>query len=354
MRIVGRRKFLKYVVATPAAGLLAPMIAWSRPRRIRAAAVQMEPRLADVEANLSQAEQLIKEAVKKGAEWIALPEMFTTAVAFHDDMLRAIRPIDGAPAQFLRDQSKLHNVTIGGSFLAQDKNKVFNSFLMFFPDGSSFRHDKDQPTYWETCYYEGGNDDGVLNTPAGDIGVALCWEMIRSRTARRLKGKIEMVMAGSTWWTLPNEADPDHPYRRVNKDMLQQAPPTLSRMLGVPVVHGAHAGSFSGFDSPELPDVAYDSAYLGTAMICDAQGVILAQRQAAQGAGVVLANVDMVKKPINVEPIPDRFWLPKQMPKEWKDAWTRWFPRGEDYYQIVTLPYLETGEMDEYVPPFMR
>ena len=323
-------------------------------RTLRVAAVQMAPKLTDVEANLSQAEQLIKEAVKKGAQWIALPEMFTTAVAFHEGMLSAIRPIDGAPAEMLRVQSKRHNVIVGGSFLAQDENGVYNSFLLFFPDGSSYRHDKDQPTYWETCYYQGGNDDGVLNTPAGDIGVALCWEMIRSRTARRLKGKVEMVLAGSAWWTLPNEADPDHPYRQVNKDMLQQAPATLSRMLGVPVVHGAHAGSFSGFDSPELPDVAYDSAYLGNAMICDARGTILAQRKMEQGAGVVLADIDVANAPASGEPIPDRFWLPEQMPQEWKDAWTRWFPRGEDYYRTVTLPYLASGELEEYIPPYLR
>jgi len=314
----------------------------------------MVPKLADVEANISQAEQLIKEAVNKGAQWIVLPEMFTTAAAFHEDMLRAIRPIDGAPAQFLRDQSKRYSVTVGGSFLAQDENRVFNSFLLYFPDGSSYRHDKDHPTYWERCYYEGGNDDGVLKTPAGDIGVALCWELIRSQTARRLKGKVEMVLAGSTWWTLRNEADPDHPYRQVNKDMLQQAPAALSRMLGVPVVHGAHAGSFSGFDSPELPDIVYDSAYLGTAMICDARGAILAQRHMEQGAGVVLADIDVGDKPVSSEPIPDRFWLPDQMPEEWKDAWTRWFPRGEDYYQTITLPYLASGKLNEYIPSYMR
>jgi hypothetical protein len=42
------------------------------------------------------------------------------------------------------------------------------------------------------------------------------------------------------------------------------------------------------------------------------------------------------------------------MPQEWKDAWHRWFPRGEDYYKTVTLPYVETGELEEYIPPYLR
>ena len=61
-----------------------------------------------------------------------------------------------------------------------------------------------------------------------------------------------------------------------------------------------------------------------------------------------------VRVPCVSEAVPDRFCLPEQMPQEWKEAWTRWFRRGEDYYQTVTLPYLETGELEEYLPPHLR
>jgi predicted amidohydrolase len=314
----------------------------------------MAPKLGDVSANLAQAEQLLDQAVRQGADWIVLPEMFTSAAAFHEDMVRAIRPLDGAPAQLLQEKAKRHKVTVGGSFLARDGDQVRNSFLLFLPDGSRYRHDKDQPTYWETCYYQDGADDGVLHTPAGNIGVALCWEMIRTRTARRLKGEVQLVLAASTWWTLPDEAAADHPFRKVNLEMLQQAPASLSRMLGVPVIHASHAGRFSGFDSPELPDVPYDSSYLGETMICDAQGNMVVRRGLEQGSGVVIADIDIPTAPQPTQPIPQRFWLPESMPQAWKDAWTRWLPRGRDYYQTITLPYLATGELQEYIPPFMR
>ncbi len=45
--------------------------------------------------------------------------------------------------------------------------------------------------------------------------------------------------------------------------MVEGAPSRLARLLSVPVVHAAHTGTFSGFDSSELPDVAYHSFYLG-------------------------------------------------------------------------------------------
>jgi hypothetical protein len=125
-------------------------------------------------------------------------------------------------------------------------------------------------------------------------------------------------------------------------------------MLGVPVVHASHAGPFEGYDSPELPDVPYRSTYLGEAMITDAAGEVLARRGREDGAGVVAAEVRLPARPLASEDIPDSFWLPEQMPQEWIDSWHRWFARGEDYYQTVTLPYLATGEIDDYVPPYMR
>jgi hypothetical protein len=108
------------------------------------------------------------------------------------------------------------------------------------------------------------------------------------------------------------------------------------------------------YDSPELPDVPYRSAYLGEAMITDASGDVLARRQMHEGAGVVTADVVLPANPAPSDDIPDRFWLPEQMPQEWIDAWERWFARGSDYYQTVTLSYLASGEIEEYVPPYLR
>jgi len=359
---IRRRRFCKWLAASALLLGQHPLLAspataesgTAGAETLKVAAIQMEPQLGAVDANLAQAEQLVREAAAKQATLIMLPEMFTSAAAFHEDIIKAIRPLNGAPAQLLKDLARQDNTIVGGSFLAEDEGRVFNTFLLAMPDGTTFRHDKDFPTYWETCYYEKGNDDGVLPTPLGPLGTALCWEMIRSGTARRLRGKVQLLLAGSTWWTLPEEAGPDHPLRAVNLEMLMEAPPRLARMLGVPVVHAAHAGPFVGYESPELPDVPYRSVYLGEAMITDASGNVLARRKLDDGAGVVTADITVSPDATPSEAIPERFWLPEQMPQEWIDSWDRWFARGEDYYQTVTLPYLASGEIEEYVPPYMR
>jgi predicted amidohydrolase len=355
-----RRQFNKFLLGSLLGASWPGLAAVSNPGikpapRLRVAAIQMAPRLGDMPANLAQAEQLIKQAIRQGAEWIILPEMFTTAAAFHPALLQAIAPLDGAPARLMQRYARRHQVVIGGSFLARhDDGQVYNSFLLNFPDGSTFRHDKDDPTYWENCFYRGGKDDGVLQTPAGAVGSALCWELIRSRTARRLLGKVNMVVGGSCWWTLPDDADADSPLRAANYKMMREAAPRIARLLGVPVVHAAHAGRFSGFFSPDLPDVAYDSSYLGEAMIVAADGQLLARRPYPQGPGVVVANLDFPSLPHSRQAIPARFWLPPEMPQAWKESWSRWFKRGRDYYEQVTLPFLNTGEINEYIPEYMQ
>ena len=354
---ISRRHFNKLL----AAGLLTTgsgLNAWAtsndkRPLRLRAAAIQMEPELANLGSNLAQAEKLIAEAIRQKAQWIILPEMFTTAAAFHPNMHQAIAPIDGEPHQLITSYAKKYNVVIGGSFLAKQEHGVFNSFILAYPDGSVSQHNKDIPTYWENCYYKKGDDDGVLDTPVGAVGSVLCWEFIRSATARRLFNKVNLIVGGSCWWTLPDEADAESPRRAMNLKMLQQAPVRMAQMIGVPVIHGSHAGRFEAYFSPDLPDVAYNSSYLGEAMIVDAKGNVLARRNRGEGKGIVLAEVS-VSASTPSRPIPKDFWIPKEMPKDWEESFDRWLDTGSDYYNFVTEEYLKTGKIIEYVPKYMR
>jgi predicted amidohydrolase len=59
---------------------------------------------------------------------------------------------------------------------------------------------------WEHYFYEGGDpiDTGVLGTYDNTrIGAAVCWEFMRTMTARRLRNQVDVIMAGSCWWSIP-------------------------------------------------------------------------------------------------------------------------------------------------------
>ena len=338
--VVGRVAVLGVVLASLSLGAEDPAVSkkiWVQPRTIRVAAIQMEAELGEVERNLERSERLVGEAFAKGAEWVVLPEMFTSAMAVHPKMLDAIRPADGEPLQFLIRLAREHTGVVGGSFLAFREGNAYNRFVLAFPDGRTFIHDKDEPTLWENRYYVGGSDDGVLDTPVGPVGSALCAEMFRARTAKRLLERVGIVLAGSCWWT---SRDPDGTDRfdQASRRLLQSSPQALARMLGVPVVHSSHVGTFEGFN-PEDDSQPYRSRYLGETQIIDGTGHVLARMGPDDGEGVIVAEVEsgLMWGPRNA--IPQGPWI-KRFSMAVAVQWLRQASLGRRYYGATTLPYL--------------
>ena len=307
---------------------------------IRVAAIQMRAKVGAVASNLAHAESLVREAFRRGAEWAILPEFFTSAGAFAPSMLSAWLPLEGPALEVLRKLAREHNSVVGGSFLAKSGQDCFNSFLLVFPNGQYYRHDKDLPTMWENSYYIGGSDDGVLATPAGPVGAALCWELIRSQTVRRLVGKVNFVVGGSCWWDLrhpvpPQEAD----YQALMRTFLRQAPGNLARRLGVPVVHAAQAGDFEGL-VPGNETVPYVSRFLGEAQIIDGHGNVLARLAYEDGEGIVTAVIAPGRIEGDLAPTPEGFWS-VDLPPKTLQVWDHLNSLGRDYYATKFRPLLE-------------
>jgi len=308
----------------------------SQAQNFTVAAVQMCAELAEVDKNLRMAERLIRKAAEQGATWVILPEFFTSACAFHPKMLDAILPIDGKAKQLLISVSKELNIVVGGSFLAKHENDVFNTFILAFPNGEVHIHNKDIPTMWENCYYTGGGDSGVLETTSGSVGVALCWEMLRTQTAKRLLEKVNFVVSGSCWWNLPESAPKKFDkLRDESLRLLKKAPVDFAKILGVPVVHAGHAGEFAGF-APPSEEKKYVSHYLGETQIVGGYGNVLACMSRAEGEGVVIAEIDKQEISKPSQELSEGYWIPK-MPKAFLSEWESQNKFGEDYYKNRTI-----------------
>jgi predicted amidohydrolase len=201
-------------------------------------------------------------------------------------------------------------VLIGGSFLCRDADgEVRNAFFLAGPGGLLGRHDKDLPTMWENALYVGGGDDGVIDAGELTVGAAVCWEFMRSATARRLRGRVDLVIGGSNWWSIPPW--PPRSYTRRaearNAANTARAPAAFGRYVGAPVVHGAISGAFA-CKMPELPFASYRGFFEGGAQIAAADGQVLARREPSEGSGVVIADVE-AHRSTPIAPVPDRFWL---------------------------------------------
>jgi hypothetical protein len=151
---------------------------------------------------------------------------------------------------------------------------------------------------------------------------------MRTQTARRLQGKVDVVIGGSNWWSIPYVRR----WQRTNAVLAVRAPATFGRLVGAPVVHGAIAGRLT-CPLPELPALTYRGHFQGGALIADAEGSVLALRCGREGSGFVIADV-AVGRGAPREPIPDRYWLHRRVPPA-VVTWTtqrlhgrRWYARN--------------------------
>ncbi len=300
---------------------------------MRVAAAQMKARLADVDYNMERAAALLERGFSQGCEMVILPEFFTSGVAFHPGMADVAMPLDGPALRLLTDAARRHGGYAGGSFICSRGGDNYNTWVLASPDGSYSTHDKDQPTMWENCWYRGGSDDGVLETPAGRFGAAMCWELVRTRTVARLRGRIDLLVGGSCWWTLPDKAIP-LPAKRVaaerNIQVMIDTPARMARLLGVPVVHAAHAGEFEA-GMPLVPGRPYRSCFLGEAHVVDGAGGVLARMRRQDGEGLAVAEVEPGRLTPTEEP-PSGFWIPP-LPLLIRFAWFYQNIHGGYYYR---------------------
>lgn len=283
--------------------------------RTTVAAIQLASRLGDSSANIASCERLATQAVNQGARWIGLPEFFNTCVAWDPAFKDVIEPVDGAAANFLQRFSETHQVVLGGSFLCRLADGSVRNRYMCFANGVLVgQHDKDLPTMWENFFYEPGGpaDTGVLGShDSTRIGTAVCWEFMRTGTARRLRNKVDVIIGGSCWWSIPTSYIPNwlrNRWETANSHNALAAVQDTARLVGAPVIHAAHCGAIE-CPIPGLP-LKYRGYFEGHAAIVDAKGKVIAHRSSEDGEGIVCAEIALENQQADMA-IPQSFWLRK-------------------------------------------
>ena len=148
----------------------------------------------DQQANIAQAEALVREAAAQGANLVLLQELFETPYFCSEqnaDHLDLARPYADNPliAHFAALADEL-GVVLPISFFERTERQFFNSVAIADTDGSILgvyrkTHIPDGPGYQEKFYFTPG-DTGfrVWDTGAGRIGVGICWDQWFPETAR--------------------------------------------------------------------------------------------------------------------------------------------------------------------------
>jgi deaminated glutathione amidase len=156
---------------------------------MRVAAIQMISG-PEVAPNLATAGRLIAEAAAAGAGFVVLPEYFPFIGAGDGARLAARENEGSGPIQdFLASTAQRHRIwLVGGSIplFARDPGRLLNTCLVFDDAGRQMaRYDKihlfgftkGEEHYDEAATIEAGEQVVTVDTPAGRVGLAICYDL---------------------------------------------------------------------------------------------------------------------------------------------------------------------------------
>ena len=157
--------------------------------KVKIALVQMEMS-EDLDANLNKAIKFIREASKKGAQIVCLPEVFTSPYFPQEEKAdgdRYAEKIPGKSHDLLSRAAKENKVVLVGGSIYE---KPFNTAMVFDETGKlvgKYRkmHIPHDPGFYEKNYFEKG-DLGyqVFDTKFGKIAVLICYDQWFPEAAR--------------------------------------------------------------------------------------------------------------------------------------------------------------------------
>ncbi|QIK96215.1 N-carbamoylputrescine amidase [Sphingomonas sp. HDW15A] len=241
----------------------------------------------NIDENILNVSDLVREAATKGAKVVLPPELFEGEYFCRvedEGLFATARPVEEHPAVLA--MQKLANeldIWIPTSFFEADGPHHYNSLAMIGPDGKVagvYRksHIPDGPGYEEKFYFRPGNT-GFKTWHAGgtNIGVGVCWDQWYPEAARAmmLMGA-EILFYPTAIGTEPHDPDLDTS-RLWRRAMIGHAVSNV-----VPVVAANRIGNEHG------------QIFYGHSFICDERGDILAEF-GREETGVLIATLDVAQ-----------------------------------------------------------
>lgn len=156
---------------------------------MKVAAIQMVSN-AELAQNLSTAAALLQQASDDGAKLLLLPEYWPLMGMHDSDKLALAEPAGtGVIQDFLSVTAKKLNAwIIGGTLplISNDPNKVFNTTLVYSPEGVSiarydkihlFGFSKGDESYEESRTIVAGEKVHCFETDFGRVGLSICYDL---------------------------------------------------------------------------------------------------------------------------------------------------------------------------------
>jgi predicted amidohydrolase len=237
----------------------------------------------DLEANLEAASRGVREAASRGAEFVALPEMFAF-LRREGGEIPCAQGLDGSIVGAARAWARDLSVRLlAGSFAERipGEERVYNTSVLISPEGeieACYRkmhlfdidlRDADGGSYRESARIAPGDQVVVAETPRGGVGLSICYDLRFPELYRA------MVDRGALLFTVPSAFT-----RETGKDHWE----VLLRARAIENLAFVVAPAQCGRHSP-------DRSSHGRSLIIDPWGLVLAQL--GDRPGVAVADCDL-------------------------------------------------------------
>jgi len=245
-----------------------------------AAAIQMNAG-PDKPANLERAERLVRVGAARGANLIALPEVFNWR-GKRNEQAAAAESLDGESLTLMARLARELNVHIVAGSITEHvagESRCYNTSVLLSPDGAQLAvyrkihlFDIDLPgrvTVKESDTKLAGIDVVTATTPAGAIGLSICYDLRFPELYRRLTFAGAQVIIVPSAFTFPTGEAHWEPLLRA-RAIENQA------YVIAPAQFGPNIYGYSDY---------------GNSMIVDPWGRVLAR--APDQEGVVVAPIDL-------------------------------------------------------------
>lgn len=150
--------------------------------------VQYAPVFGERDANFRVIEKLVEEGA--GAQLLVMPELGTTGYEFVDaeEVARYAEPAGSGPtSQWLLALASKHNVSLVLGYPEQHEDRLYNSCMLARPDGCLFNYRKIHLFSREKELFSAGDAlPPVVDTPAGRVGLMICYDWFFPELARIL------------------------------------------------------------------------------------------------------------------------------------------------------------------------
>ncbi len=158
---------------------------------------QYDVHFGEYDRNVETIQKLCAEAAD--AQLLVLPELGLTGYEFMDsaEVERYAEPFGaGATSELLKGLATQHETTLVLGYPEYTTKGCFNSAMIALPDGTLTNYRKMHLFSRETELFEPGDaEPPVIETPAGRVGLMICFDWLFPETARILALKGAQIIA---------------------------------------------------------------------------------------------------------------------------------------------------------------